>query len=68
MKLEILDAEDKGNKIALKMNYDWEFAAAVAKACGLNYASEEDVEEFIITVLENITANDLRKLGYEIDE
>ena len=29
MKLEITDAIDKGDKIVLEMQYDWEFAAAV---------------------------------------
>jgi len=68
MKLEIIDAEDKGDKIVLKMNYDWEFAAAVANIFGINYASEEEIEEFIMMVLENMTEEDFLKLGYKIDE
>jgi hypothetical protein len=46
------------------MDYDWEFAAAVAKAFGVKYASKEDIEELIMLVLDNI---DLGELGDEID-
>jgi hypothetical protein len=70
MKLEIIDAEDKGDRIVLKMNYDEEFARTIAKICGVKYASEEDVEEFIMMVLENMSGDDLglTELGDEIDE
>jgi hypothetical protein len=64
MKLEITDAVDKGDKIILEMDYDWEFAAAVAKAFGVKYASKEDIEELIMLVLDNI---DLGELGDEVD-
>jgi len=64
MKLEITDAIDKGDKVILEMDYDWEFAAAVAKAFGVNYASKEDIEELIMLVLDNI---DLGELGDEVD-
>jgi hypothetical protein len=64
MKLEITDAIDKGDKVILEMDYDWEFAAAVAKAFGVKYASKEDIEELIMLVLDNI---DLGELGDEID-
>ena len=64
MKLEITDAIDKGDKIILEMDYDWEFAAAVAKAFGVKYASKEDIEELIMLVLDNI---DLGELGDEVD-
>ena len=68
MKLEIKDAIDKGDRIILKMEYDWEFAAAVAKVCGVKYASEEDIEEFVGVVLENIDTDDLGELGDEINK
>jgi hypothetical protein len=64
MKLEITDAIDKGDKVVLEMDYDWEFAAAVAKAFGVKYASKEDIEELIMLVLDNI---DLGELGDEVD-
>jgi hypothetical protein len=64
MKLEITDAIDKGDKVILEMDYDWEFAAAVAKAFGIKYASKEDIEELIMLVLDNI---DLGELGDEVD-
>lgn len=64
MKLEITDAIDKGDKIILEMDYDWEFAAAVAKAFGVKYASKEDIEELVMLVLDNI---DLGELGDEVD-
>jgi|LauGreDrversion2_6_1035139.scaffolds.fasta_scaffold26617_2 hypothetical protein len=64
MKLEITDAIDKGDKVILEMDYDWEFAAAVAKAFGVKYASKEDIEELIMLVLDNI---DLGELGDEVD-
>ena len=67
MKLKITDAEDKGNKVILKMDYDWEFAAAIAKIFGVKYASEEDIEEFVTMVLENMNEDDLRELGDEIN-
>jgi 2-keto-4-pentenoate hydratase/2-oxohepta-3-ene-1,7-dioic acid hydratase in catechol pathway len=67
MKLEILDAEDKGNKIVFEMDYDWEFANAVAKIYGVKHASEEDIEDFVMMVLNDMTKDDLRKLGYEFD-
>jgi len=63
MKLEITDAIDKGDKVVLKMDYDWEFAAAVAKIFGAKYASEEDIEEFVAMVLENLGPDDLGELG-----
>ena len=47
------------------MDYDWEFAAAVAKAFGVKYASKEEIEELVAMVLENI---DLGELGDEINE
>jgi hypothetical protein len=62
MKLKIIDAEDKGDRIILKMEYDWEFAAAIAKIFDVSYASEEQIEEFVITVLENMSLEDLTKL------
>lgn len=65
MKLEITDAIDKGDKIVLEMDYDWEFAAAVAKAFGVKYASKEDIEELVMLVLDNI---DLGELGDEVNE
>ena len=64
MKLEITDAIDKGDKVVLEMDYDWEFAAAVAKAFGVKHASKEDIEELIMLVLDNI---DLGELGDEVD-
>lgn len=66
MKLEIIDAIDKGDKIVLEMQYDWEFAAAVAKIFEVKYASEDDIEEFVIMVIENMSPEDLQ-LGDEID-
>ena len=68
MKLEITDAIDKGDKVILKMDYDWEFAAAVAKIFKVKYASEEDIEEFVATVLENLGPEDLGELGDEVDK
>lgn len=66
MKLEITDAIDKGDKVVLKMEYDWEFAAAVAKIFDVKYASEDEIEEFVVMVLENMSPEDL-ELGDEID-
>jgi hypothetical protein len=68
MKLEIKKAIDKGETLLLKIEYDWEFATAVAKIFGVNYASEEEIEEFVTTVLENIDEDDLRELRDKIDE
>lgn len=68
MKLEIIDAIDKGDKIVLKMEYDWEFASAIAKIFGVNYADEEEIESFVTMVLENIDENDLTELGNQIDK
>jgi hypothetical protein len=48
MKLEITDAIDKGDKIVLEMDYDKEFATAVAKAFGVKCASKEDIKELIM--------------------
>jgi hypothetical protein len=62
MMLEIKEALDKGNKIILKMEYDWEFAAAVAKIFGIKYATEEQVENFVTMVLENMDEKDLGEL------
>ena len=67
MKLEITEAVDNGDKVVLKMDYDWEFAAAIAKIFGIKYASEEDIEEFVTMVLENMDEDDLGKLGDEIN-
>ncbi len=68
MKLEITDAIDKGNKIVLKMEYDWEFAAAVANIFDISYASEEQIEDFVTMVLESMDEEDLRELGDQINE
>lgn len=68
MKFEILDAEDNGDKIILHMTYDQDFEDAVCDAFGVKYVHKEDIEDFVMMVLESITAQDLRKLGYEIDE
>lgn len=62
MKLEITDAIDKGDKVVLKMEYDWEFAAAVAKIFNINYANEEEIEDFVVMVLEKISFDDLGEL------
>lgn len=59
MKLEIVDAIDKEDKIVLKMEYDWEFAAAVAKIFDVKYASEEEIEDFVTMVIENMSPEDL---------
>ena len=63
MKLEITEAVDNGDKVVLKMDYDWEFAAAIAKIFGVKYASEEDIEEFVTMVLENLRPEELGELG-----
>jgi hypothetical protein len=68
MKLEIKEALDKGDRVILKMEYDWEFAAAVAKIFEINYASEEQIEEFVTMVLENMDEDDLGELRDKIDE
>ena len=68
MKLEITEAIDKGNRVILKMEYDWEFAAAVANIFGISYASEEQIEDFVTMVLESLDENDLRELGDQINE
>jgi len=68
MKLEITNAIDRGNKVILEMEYDWEFAAAVAKTFGIKYASEKKIEKFVMMVLENMAAEDLRESGNKIDE
>lgn len=68
MKLEIKEAVDKGEKVILKIEYDWEFAAAVAKLFGINYASEEQIEDFVTMVLEGMDEEDLGELRYEVDE
>lgn len=65
MKLEITDAIDKGDKVILEMDYDWEFAAAVAKTFGVKHASKQDIEVLVSMVLDNI---DLGELGDEVDE
>ena len=68
MKLEITEAIDKGNRVVLKMEYDWEFAAAVANIFGINYASEEQIEDFVTMILESMDEEDLRELGDQINE
>lgn len=68
MKLEITEAIDKGNRVVLKMEYDWEFAAAVANIFGVSYASEEQIEDFVTMVLESMDESDLRELGDQINE
>lgn len=69
MKLEITDAIDKGDRVVLKMEYDWEFAAAVAKIFDVKYASEDEIEDFVVMVLEKLGPEDLDlgELGNEID-
>ena len=67
MKLEIIDAIDKGDRVVLKMEYDWEFAAAVAKIFDVKYAAEEEIEEFVVMVLENMSSEDLQ-LGDEVNK
>ena len=68
MKLEIKEAVDKGDRVILKMEYDWEFAACIAKIFNISYASEEQVEDFVTTVLENMDERELAKLCNQIDE
>lgn len=68
MKLEIKEAHDKGDRVVLEMEYDWEFAAAVAKIFGIKYASEEEIEDFVTMVLENMDEDDLGELRNKIDE
>lgn len=68
MKLEIKEAIDKGETISLKLEYDWEFAAAIAKIAGVSYPSEEEIEDFVTMVLENMDEKDLRELGNQINE
>ncbi len=68
MRLEITEALDKGDRVVLKMEYDWEFAAAIAKIFGVNYASEEKIESFVTMVLENMDEDDLGELGNKINE
>jgi hypothetical protein len=68
MKLEITEAIDKGNKVILKMEYDWEFAAAIANIFGISYASEEQVEDFVTMVIEGMDEESLRELGDQINE
>lgn len=68
MHLEIIGAEEiEQDKFSLKFTYDSEFYDAVCKAFGTKFIDEDNIEYLIITVLENLTFEDLRKLGYEID-
>ena len=69
MKLEILGAEEEDDgKFTLKVKYDWEFCAAVAKAYGSKFASEKDVEEFILYVIDDLDLKELDKIRYEMDK
>jgi len=68
MKLEITEVIDKGEKIILKMEYDWEFAAAVAKLFNISYASEDEIEEIVMMILENMSEEDLGELRNKINE
>jgi hypothetical protein len=68
MKLEIKEAIDKGDKIVLKMEYDWDFALAVSKVLGIRKPDDEDIEAFVTMVLENMDIEDLGELGDQIDE
>ena len=68
MKLEITEVIDKGDKVVLKMEYDWKFAATVAEIFNISYASEEQIEAFVTMVLENMDEDDLRELGDQINE
>jgi len=68
MKLEIAEVVDKGDRIVLKLEYDWEFAAMIAKALDINYPSEEDIETIVTMILENMSLDDLGELGDQIDE
>lgn len=67
MKLEILGAEEKEDRFVLKIDYDWEFCAAVAKAYGAKYASEQDIEDFILFVLDDIDIDKLDEMRDKID-
>lgn len=68
MKLEILGAEEKDDKYVLKIDYDWEFCSAIAKVCGVKYATEQDIEDFIIYVLNDMDTDDLEQMRDEVDE
>lgn len=68
MKLEIKEAFDKEDRVILKMEYDWEFAATIAKIFGIKHVSEEQVESFVTMVLENMNEEDLGELRDKIDE
>lgn len=68
MKLEIKEAIDKGDKIVLKMEYDQEFAETVAKAFRIKRVTEDDIEEIVMMILENMSAEDLGELGDQINE
>jgi len=62
MKLEIKEAIDKGDKIVLKMEYDQEFANAIAKIFDIKRVTEQQVEQFVSMVLENMDEGDLGEL------
>jgi hypothetical protein len=68
MKLEITDAIDRDNRIILKMEYDEDFATAVAKIFGVRYASSRDIEHFVGMTLENLSIKDLAELRNKIYE
>jgi hypothetical protein len=61
MKFEILDAEDNGEKIVLHMTYDQDFEDAVCQAFGVSYVHQEDVEDFVMMILESLDFDELRK-------
>jgi len=67
MKLEIKEAIDKGDKIILKMEYDQEFANAIANIFNIKRVTEQQVEQFVSMVLENMDENDLGELADQID-
>ncbi len=67
MKLEIKEAIDKGDKIILKMEYDQEFANAIANIFSIKRATEQQVEQFVSMVLENMDEGDLGELTDQID-
>lgn len=68
MRFEIKDAIDKGDKIVLKMDYDEEFSETLAKIFKVKRITPQNVENFVAMVLEKIDEDELRELGYQIDE
>ena len=68
MYLKIDNLSFTNNHVGVDFEYDEDFRHSVAKACGVSYISQKDLQKYIVCTMQNVLdMKELMELRDEID-